>query len=221
MEIIPVIHVVNNEQVFDNVEICKRNGINKIFLIDHCSDGKRSLPSYSEEIRERYGLWVGVNLLGQDIEKLLIKAEEWDLLNFKTDAIWSDDGLTHFDMDKLMDIEYKNTYNGQFFGGLAFKYQKQPDDLNLACQKSKFITDVSVTSGSGTGTAPTKVKIEQIRKYLGTHHPLAIASGVSADNIKSFIGLAQYAMVATSITNPVTEIINEQKLIELINQTKN
>lgn len=218
MEIIPVIHIVNDKQVFTNVEICKLNGIKKIFLIDHIGID-RSLPSYSEEIKDKYGLWVGINLLGEDIEKILTRADEWYLLN-KTDAIWSDDGLTHFDMDKLMEIDCKNRYEGQFFGGLAFKYQKQPEDLGLACLKSKFITDVSVTSGSMTGSAPTKVKIEEIRKHLGTTHPLAIASGVSVDNIKSFIGLAQYAMVATSITDNKTELIIEKKLIELINKIK-
>ncbi len=217
MEIIPVIHIVDNKQVFTNVETCVKCGINKIFLIDH-SGSERSLPSYSEEIKADYKLWVGINLLGHDIKKILTRAEEWALFNFHTDAIWSDEDLSHLSVDELLDIKSKITYKGEYFGGLAFKYQRQPVDVRTACNNSKLITNVSVTSGSGTGSAPTKVKIQQLREHLG-NHPLAIASGVSVDNIKSYIGLAQYAMVATSITDN-KELIIEQKLTELINQTK-
>lgn len=34
-EIIPVIHMVDQEQVFNNIEICIDCGIKKVFLINH------------------------------------------------------------------------------------------------------------------------------------------------------------------------------------------
>ena len=126
MEIIPVIHVVDNKQLIANVETCVRCGVNKIFLIDHQNDS-RFLPAKADVIKSIHkDLWIGVNMLGYDIKELLINADGFDLLN-RTDALWSDEGLTELDMDELRDIEIRNTYEGQFFGGLAFKYQKQPD----------------------------------------------------------------------------------------------
>ena len=41
MEIIPVIHIVNDLQVHKNIQICSKNGIKKIFLIDHSGSEDR------------------------------------------------------------------------------------------------------------------------------------------------------------------------------------
>lgn len=100
-----------------------------------------------------------------------------------------------------------------FFGGLAFKYQPQPTDLESACNEAKLATDVACTSGTGTGKAPTTVKINTIRNYLGSH-PMAIASGVSIENIDSYKGIVDYLLVASSITDR-NEMIIKDKLVQL------
>lgn len=108
--------------------------------------------------------------------------------------------------------EYRN-FRGMFFGGLAFKYQPQPSDLKLACEEATLATDVATTSGVGTGRPADVQKIKDIRKFLGDH-PMAIASGVSAQNIDNYKGLADYLLVASSITSS-SEMIIKDKLIEL------
>ena len=102
---------------------------------------------------------------------------------------------------------------GLVFGGLAFKYQKQPNDIELACKDAIKFTDVACTSGPGTGKAPSIEKIKTLKHYLGDH-PLAIASGVSVDNVHLYAEYVDYLMVASSITDK-NEMINKDKLYQL------
>ena len=100
------------------------------------------------------------------------------------------------------------------FTGLAFKYQPQPKDIELACKESILTSDVSTTSGPGTGKAAAINKILELRSHLG-EHPMAIASGVSVDNIENYKGIVDYLLVASSITSR-SEIIYKDKLLELL-----
>lgn len=64
-ELIPVIHMINANQVMTNVKICIKAGIKKIFLINHHVDAETVLDC-ALNIKTIYpDLWVGVNLLGK------------------------------------------------------------------------------------------------------------------------------------------------------------
>lgn len=80
-------------------------------------------------------------------------------INLNIDALWIDETVTTKD----------KKFKGLIFGGLAFKYQKQPSNIELACKEATYFTDVACTSGPGTGKAPSIEKIQTIRKYLGNH----------------------------------------------------
>ena len=56
-------------------------------------------------------------------------------------------------------------------------------------------------------------KIKTLKHYLGDH-PLAIASGVSVDNVHLYAEYVDYLMVASSITDQ-NEMINKDKLYQL------
>jgi hypothetical protein len=203
-EIIPVIHMINQNQVMTNVDTCVECGVEKVFLINHVVTVQQLLDC-ALTIKLKYPkLWVGVNMLGTSTEDALTI----DLPEI--DGVWCDASIT----PRKAKI-YRN-FKGLFFGGLAFKYQPQPDDLESACIESKQATDVSTTSGPATGKAADVEKIKQIREYLG-NHPMAIASGVSIQNIDSYKGIANYLLVASSVTSK-TEMIYEDKLKELLNK---
>lgn len=132
--------------------------------------------------------------------------------NFELDGLWFDQSLSP---------EYtkeNRKFKGMIFGGLAFKYQPQPDDLEKACNDAILSTDVATTSGVATGKAADISKILTIHEYLDGH-PMAIASGVNASNILSYKGLVDYLLVASSITSR-TEMIYEDKLVELVELLK-
>jgi uncharacterized protein len=204
-EIIPVIHMINLEQVFANVETCVKNGIKKVFLINHVVSAQDVLSAAKDVKSEYPELWVGVNLLGVPTSNAICLPDK------VVDGLWCDGTLT------IEDITNRR-FTGMLFGGLAFKYQRQPSDLEEACKNATLTTDVATTSGPGTGKAATITKIETIRGYLGSH-PMAIASGVSADNIENYMHLVDYLLVASSITDK-DEMIIEGKLVELMNKLK-
>jgi len=203
-ELIPVIHMVNQNQVMTNVKTCVESGVQKIFIINHQTTSNE-LISCANKVKETYpNLWIGLNMLD-------VQAKDAILYEFDFDGLWCDQSI------KPDDYKWRK-FKGMLFSGLAFKYQPQPKDLQLACQESILTSDVSTTSGSGTGKAADISKILQIREYLG-NHPMAIASGVNQDNIYLYKGVVDYLLVASSITSR-GEIIYKDKLEELLNKLK-
>ena len=202
-ELIPVIHKVSFEQLCINVKVCIDCGVSKIFLIDHTSeDTHEQLLKDAITIKEKYGIWVGVNMLQLTTTQALT-------INSPIDAIWCDGVIPTSEINKRI-------FKGQFFGSLAFKYQKQPTDLEEACKEAVATTDVATTSGPGTGKAAAIEKINTLRGFL-KDHPMAIASGVSLDNIDSYLGKVNYLLVASSITN-LREIIEKTALTQLMDK---
>lgn len=203
-EIIPVIHMLNENQVLTNVKTCVECGIEKVFLINHVVT-INDLLKCSARVKQEYpNLWVGINMLGQPTETSISLEPQG------VDGLWCDATIT-----PERAKSYRN-FKGMFFGGLAFKYQPQPKDLKAACEEAILATDVATTSGTGTGRPADVQKIKDIRSYLG-NHPMAIASGVSVHNIDNYKGLADYLLVASSITTS-GEMIIKDKLIELKNK---
>ncbi len=213
-ELIPVIHIVDEKQVFKNIETCVACGIKKVFLIWHGFNTKAGTLKMAEAVKQKYPeLWVGVNLLGEDTENCLME-------DYPFDGLWCDNGLTDEPVEIIKELVNERVFKGTFFGGLEFKYLRQSNDIDKACNKSLRLHDVSTTSGSATGVAPTIDKINNLRALLGPTQPLAIASGVNAANIKQFKHLVNYVLVATSITDIFTELIDIEKLRELQNALK-
>lgn len=207
LEIIPVIHIQNYEQVLTNVRICVDVGIEKVMLI--CMSGNDYLTEESHKIvvSQYPDLWVGCNFLG----KGAIEA----LSTFQGDGLWTDQTITK---ERLGD---KRKFSGLYFGGVAFKYQTQPEDFVSAAVEAKECIDVVTTSGIATGRAADLSKLQAMRAAIGDH-PFAVASGVSEDNIGHYNGLLDYVLVATSITacNGGLEFIQPAKLEALKNKIK-
>lgn len=198
--LIPVIHLVSEAQVFRNIDTCLECGISKVFLINHMSSW-HSLISCAKEVKNRYKLWLGANMLDVSTKDAL--SREDDLF----DAIWCDASISK------EEVKMFRKFKGLYFGGLAFKYQPQPINIELACQDAIESIDVPTTSGVGTGKAAALDKIKEIKIYLG-EHPLALASGVSIENIEMYKPYVDYFLVASSITDE-GEIINKDKLMRL------
>lgn len=92
-----------------------------------------------------------------------------------------------------------------WFGGVAFKYQRPVSDLEAACRIAAQYIDVVTTSGPGTGRAADVEKIQRMKQALGDS-PLAIASGITPDNVEDYLPHADYFLVATGISRSFTEL---------------
>ncbi len=200
--IIPVIHIVNTKQVFQNIDTCLSLGVNNVFLINHLTDTNDLLDT-AELVKQKYpDLWIGLNFLGLAPHTTL----EMDL---PYDALWIDNTLN------LSDVENKR-FNGEIFSGLNFKYQKQyyGDSLKDIVDTIKKTSTVACTSGAGTGIAASTQKIEELKELLGSF-PLGLASGVSVDNIEAYLPYVDNFLVASSITDR-NEIIQYDLLKALV-----
>lgn len=222
--IVPVIHILNWEQTKYNVDLCVNNGINKVFLINHSVgyDSLDKLTNFAGAIKTTYPeLWVGCNYLQLSTREAMTYVKNLNSKNFtQIDGLWTDNAHISVEDASLNEADLINAHkiNGLYFGGVAFKYQKQPkpEDLKWVCENAMKYVDVITTSGPATGVGPSINKIVEIRNYIGDHK-LAIASGINKSNIKDFSDYVDYFLVASSITNNSTELIDEKKLIELVN----
>ena len=217
-KIIPVIHTIDMNQVKYNLDLCKNNGIDFVFLINHGFGPKcvETLQTYFNLSKEMYDIKIGLNFLQVDTPEAMAIVNS---MSIKPDALWVDKSyITPNDLTKANLIKELNTLSIKYFGAVAFKYQKQPskNELQLVCETATNYMDVITTSGSATGIAADLEKIKTIKNYIGNHE-MAIASGINADNKNMYSEFVDYLLVASSITNPQTEMIIESKLKEILN----
>ena len=76
--------------------------------------------------------------------------------------------------------------------------------------------DVVTTSGPGTGQPATREKITRMKRALGAF-PLAIASGITPENVGDYLEVADCFLVATGISTSFTEL-DPGRLRELVNR---
>lgn len=100
-------------------------------------------------------------------------------------------------------------WQGLYFGGVAFKYQRAVGDLATAARLATHYMDVVTTSGAGTGTAASAGKIQTLKSAIGSF-PLAIASGVSPENVHHYLDTADCFLVASAISTTWTELDPER-----------
>jgi len=216
--ILPVIHITDSlEQTLENIRIAKGEGADGLFLIDHHQPYRPAhlWEHYGEARQQQAYIWIGLNFLSQDPEKLFCNLPK------SLDGIWTDDiGIysPESDASSILDKQRSSQFDGLHFAGFAFKYRTQvlAEQLSATAARAIEFLDPGVltTSGDSTGTPPSVEKIEAIRKGIGAS-PLAIASGISWKNIAKYVGLAQAFLVASSITNE-DEKLNAERLCLLM-----
>lgn len=203
--VLPVIHVATLEQAIRNAQIAQQAGANGVFLINHGSSVQELLQIHAEVAARFPGYWIGVNCLG-----LCPDATFCGFTNFP-DGVWVDnaqiheDRQTQADAQAVLNIQKQQGWNGLYFGGVAFKYQRAVKDLAGAAKIATGYMDVVTTSGPGTGKAAMPEKIRVMKEAMGDH-PLAIASGVTPENIFEYLPFADCFLVATGISQSFDEL---------------
>ncbi|MGI9414461.1 MAG: BtpA/SgcQ family protein [Hyphomicrobiales bacterium] len=204
--ILPVIHVSDAQQAVRNVELALGEGAQGVFLINHDFPHDELVPII-EHVRRRFpGLWLGVNFLavtGRDAFPILGNLEARGIM---VDAYWADDAridertADQTEAREIADIRLSSGWSGLYFGGTAFKKQRDvaPEDYERAAAIAAGFMDAVTTSGVATGEATDLSKVETFRRGCGDH-ALAIASGVTPDNVHLYAGPVDGILVATGI----------------------
>lgn len=192
----PVVHCLNPHKAKGvmrtilNTGIAMENEADGVFLIGHSLISSDLVYIYECVRQEFPDIWIGINFLDiSNWEKLSTTARLCNNLN----ALWT---------DKIPDYRLPLSFTIRRFGGVAFKYiapNLTGDDLVVACRKAVLIVDVATTSGEATGSPPDVAKLEAIKENLGGRIPLALASGVSVDNVQMFKPMVDIFLASSSI----------------------
>lgn len=215
MKIIPVIHHKNELLSMRNAEVCAKNKAHGVFVISMDGDNF-GLSALAKRIKLSFPeLKVGINLLGYSALDSIYEG-----LNYSLDMTWSDcpvvTGSVITSEAKLIEEEIKNTQH-LFFNSVAFKYQAIERNIPQAVVNSQLLKFIPTTSGEATGKAADLTKIKSMKESL-KDYPLAIASGLTPDNVHEYTPYIEFGLVATGISEDFYTF-DELKLQEIIKKS--
>ena len=211
---LPVIHVEDEEQALRETGVAREAGVDGVFLINHAVSSEELLAVHESVTREFPGWWIGVNCLD------LSPNETFEAISDKVAGVWVDNAAIDERVpeqpaaERTLAARQRRGWCGLYFGGVAFKYQRNVDDLAQAAQVAARFMDVVTTSGPGTGRSASVEKIAQMKAALGKF-PLAIASGITPENVSDYLPHADCFLVATGISRSWTEF-NPAKVRALV-----
>jgi hypothetical protein len=196
--IYPVIHVKSEEQAIRNTKIAKDAGCDGVFLINHAISPEALLKIHAATAKAVPNWWIGINCLG------FTHKDMFENMTPEMSGLWMDNAGIDENQEKqeradhYKNLKEKSGWDGIYFGGVAFKYQRKVEDLETACKIAMKYVDVVTTSGLGTAQAAEVDKIERMSSTLG-EWPLAIASGVTFDNVEDYLDKVTCFLVASGI----------------------
>ncbi len=193
----PVIHYKDYETTLKEAEIAYRMGADGIFLISHIGNDLDLVP-LATMIKKNFNFKVGLNFLSHSVNFTANVVKENNL-----DMVWSDYcGFSSSEIEdncKYLMTFAKENKNIEIFASVAFKYQKYEPDPSLAAFYAKSFGFIPTTSGLATGSAPEINKIEMMSK--ATDGLLAVASGMSVQNIELFKPYLSHVLVSTGVSS--------------------
>lgn len=203
--VLPVIHVVSAEQALRNARIAFDAHADGVFLINHGMQWDELLRIHDIVDRAFPGRWIGVNCLDLAPEQVFAQISE------RVAGVWVDDARIREDLPEqtaaaaLARARVAAGKPALYFGGVAFKYQRAVDDVGRAARIAAGYVDVVTTSGPGTGRPADREKIAAMKAALGAT-PLAIASGITPENVGDYLPIADCFLVATGISSAFDEL---------------
>ena len=216
MKIYPVIHFLDRDLAHDQAEIIKQCGADGVFLINHFGDDTAVLDA-AWEIKQKYlhqDFDVGINLLNT----MPSTAARFAILN-GLDMVWADDmgvsskGTTGEGL--IVSALARGNPEVKFFASVAFKYQRTESDPADAARVARDKGFIATTSGEATGHAPKLEKI--ISMSDAVYGELAIASGMTPDNVSRYAPYLKYILVATGVAKDNYRVDEERLKMFIIN----
>ncbi|WP_291518707.1 BtpA/SgcQ family protein [Acidovorax sp.] len=193
--VFPVIHHLNESTTFSEIQVARTCGADGVFLISHEGADLDLLGVARTAIRENAGFPIGLNLLSMGCVQACKAA-----LVVGSNMIWADDmgvdsqGLTA--EGREMENLARKEPDLKLFASVAFKYRPhEPDPVSAAAQ-AREAGLIPTTSGDATGHAPDPRKIVA----MGEGGPLAIASGMTPENVLIYAPALTHILVATGVS---------------------
>lgn len=226
LEIFPVVHVREINQAVEQSEAALEAGADGVYLIDHTHPSVHTLVnSFNEVALRNPHNFVGVNFLQHTAASIslsfLHKLKQRDGIVRYPDGLWSDNAGEGKYMFAELRAEHPELTNICYLGGVAFKgtrsFTDDPETAVAEAIRLEPYVDVVTTSGRGTGKAPNPEKIRAMKSIIG-NKKLAVASGISLENLTDYAENIDQLLVSTSIeTTPYSGEFDQTRLKELVN----
>ena len=197
-----VIHHLDDATSLANAALAASCAFDGVFVI-HMKGQDTVIDAPAVAIKRAFPeLLVGTNRLATHPGAALRRDVELGL-----DATWCDnpgvyshsvEPLALSIADELKSIR-ENRPEHLYFGSVAFKTQGEDPDPPAAGVAAAGLGWIATTSGVATGSAPDASKLRDMKAALGDR-PLAVASGVSPDNIAELGPHLDWILVATGIS---------------------
>ena len=210
-----VVHVESKKQGLRNARIAQEEGADGVFLINHNISYSSLIECYTHIREQLSNLWIGLNCLDLGMANIGIIPRETHGLWVDNAGIKENDSNPVIETERFVEMRKKSGWQGIYFGGVAFKYQESVKDAARVARLAIPFMDVVTTSGNGTGMAADIDKIRKMKQAIGDH-PLAIASGITPENVSEYIPHTDCFLVATGISDSHTEL-NPARVRKLAN----
>lgn len=197
-KVLPVIHHRDVGLTFEQVDLVFECGADGVFLISHGGDDYDLMDIIIQLRKENPKYYVGVNFLGINgpVEAYNVAATTG------ANAVWMDDAgvnSVHTEFgQKVAAAKRARAGSEDIFASVAFKYQGPEENPALAAQNALALGFIPTTSGSGTGRAPELQKIIDMSNAVGGQ--LAVASGMTPENVAQFAPYLSHILVATGVS---------------------
>jgi len=196
--VLPVIHVHSSKQALHESGVAALAGALGVFVISMRGDNAPLLELGNGIKRAHPSLRVGVNLLGESAHAALRLSAGAGL-----DLTWSDEPVVTSSGPSAEALAIRAALARapahKFFAAAAFKYQKHEPNPAAAAAAARALGFIPTTSGPATGVAPEIAKLEAMSS--GGVQALAVASGVTPENVGEIAPLVDYILVATGVSS--------------------
>lgn len=216
MNIYPVIHYLDRATSLEQVNVARNCGANGVFLISHHGNDDDLIAVAGEAKRLHPDYRIGINLLSKSPLYACNKAIDQHL-----DMVWADDmGVDSSGSNAMAESLSRFAHDFptiQLFASVAFKYRPHEPNPSLAAKMARHLGFIPTTSGTATGSAPGVPKI--IDMSAATECQLAVASGMTPENIGNYAPYLSHILVATGVGLDEYRI-DPQRLMLLIANSK-
>lgn len=205
--VLPVIPILDEAQVIRNVKISVEAGADGVFLINEDYGLLRSIPIIKAVRTAFPDIWLGVNFFMTTFGGAVSTLADLQAEGIKIDGYWTDLGeIDEWSTEQptaqlAQDLRKKHDWKGLFFGGVDYKNQRQvqPDKLETAARIAAQYMDVVTTTGTGVSVPPEVPKLQDMRSGAGLA-PIAVASGLDANNIGKYLPCADCFLVSRKLS---------------------
>jgi predicted TIM-barrel enzyme len=212
---LPVIHYLDDDQAYRNAKLAFDTGADGVLLIEMNGNNER-LGHVGNRIKTAFpDKMIGINHLSRDAEEGMRKNIAYDL-----DMTWTDRQLTHsslaeenWKMARKLRLLNSKHPSHKLFVGVAFKYQASEPDPVTAALKAQELGFIPTTSGTATGISADVEKVKTIKEALNGGD-LAIASGITPENVHDYLPYVTHYLVAVGISKDFHNF-DRAKLIRL------